>query len=641
MCGLVGFWNFNGRPAENETLARMLQEMRYRGPDDQGVWTEGPVGLGQCRLSILDLSPRGHQPFVTADGQGVLTYNGEVYNFRDLRRELESEGVRFASTSDTEVILYALHRWGPEKAIPRFNGMFALGYFDRRDQTLWLTRDRLGIKPLYWIRNSTSVLFSSEIKALLAHPEVDCRPDLQALCEQMLFKRLEGERTPFEKIQAVRPGTIVRICADRIQSSTYFDVALDFQVERILEAAHQDPAQWVREFESAFAQSVGIHLISDAPLAAMCSGGLDSSLMTAVAKELIPNLVVYVADVKGALSEGAKAHRVGKHLGIEVRQVDVDRELIFRLWPMSIWHNDQPTFHPHDMPFMAVAEASRRDGIKVLLTGEGSDEMFGGYPWQSDTYRMWRIRQLHLSLFPNIPLFRGLGRWIPPLAPLNLSRMEKSPFTHLAELEEPEKLIREAAATDGGRRLSRHAFLFQKLEPIRPLEDRAFLARCLDDLTSYLQTLLHRNDRMGMAASIEARVPFLENQMIDFAMHLPRRAKFHKGITKWVVKTAAEKRLPREIIHAPKLGFAVEQQVWPQAASMLLRPGVVPDLFGWDGKAKEVLLDRILEDPYLSLTVVGIELWARIFLRGESPQELGEKMLALHRNGTGIHAEVR
>ena len=625
MCGIAGYWNLGGEPAHEETLKRMLLRIRHRGPDDEGVWREGPVGLGHCRLSILDLSPRGHQPFLTADGQGVLTYSGEVYNFRELRAELECEGVRFMSATDTEVVLYALHRWGPEKAIPRFNGMFAFAYFDRRDSTLWLSRDRLGIKPLYVTQSGGRIVFGSEIKALLAHPDVPCLADMHVLSAHILNQRLEGEWTPFENIEALRPGSILKVSGRSAQEIIYFDILRDLDIDRLIEAAVRDPKQLLSEFETIFSESVKIHMVSDAPLAVMTSGGVDSSLVTAVAKGLKPDIVGYVADVKGAvISEGEKAHIVGRHLGVPIRQIDVDQEETLRLWPVTIWHNDLPTTHAQDMPMLMVARACRRDGVKVLLTGEGSDELFGGYPWQRGSYDTWRLRRLQARLIPNTALFRKVGRFWSQLNPLDLKLLAKSPFAHIAELEDADKILRHSCVVDGGQRLKRHEALFKKLERLPLLEDRAFLARCLDDLRSYLPILLSRNDKMGMAASIETRVPFIENQLIALAMRLPRRAKYHKGISKWIVKSFAEKRLPREIVHATKMGFAVAEAPWQRAAAHLLREGMVPDLLKWETQARPLLLERVVKEPGVAMSLVGVELWARIFLKGESPEALGE-----------------
>ena len=633
MCGIAGYWNRDGRPAREEILNRMIDRIRYRGPDDRGTWVQGAIGFGHCRLSILDLSPRGHQPFVTADGQGALTYNGEVYNFQQLRKELEADGIRFTSATDTEVVLYAMHHWGPEAAVPRFNGMFALAYADRRTQTVWLARDRVGIKPLYLARYGQQIAFASEIKALLAHPEIPCRPDLHSLSSFVTYQRFEGTWTAFEGIEDVPAGSLTKITTEALTRTTYFDVTRDIEVDRLLETSRRDPRQLVAEFETALTDSVRMHLISDAPLATMCSGGIDSSLITAVASRFKPGVVAYVANVAGAVSEGAKAELVGRHLGITVRRIDVDRDALLRLWPTAIWHGDQPNCHANDMPYILVVRACQADGIKVILTGEGSDELFGGYPWQVTAYRMWRQRRRHARWIPNQSLFRLAGRLHPNLAPINLQPLARDPFFRREQLDYGQELLRQACVTDGARRLRRHEALFSKLEPVRPVEDRAFLARAFEDWYGNLQAVLHRNDRISMAASVEARVPFLENRMMDLGMHFPRRMKYRHGQTKWVVKAMGEARLPRSIVHAPKIHFAVPMDTWRAAAS-LLRGGVASELFKWGAEETDAILQRACHTSTVIHNLVGVELWGQMFLRGEPPEALGETLMEVGQHAT-------
>ncbi len=234
MCGIAGYWHRDGRPADTAFLPAMLDRQRHRGPDDRGVWAAGPVALGADRLSILDLSPHGHQPFATPEQDSVLTYNGEVYNWRELRLELEREGVRFVSACDSEVVLHALHRWGPEAAVPRFNGMFALAWYDCRSGSLWLARDRSGIKPLYLADCGHTVVFGSEAKALFAHPAVPCRPDLHALTTNLYLSHLTGDWTPFEGVRRVPPGTMIRCRSEATERIVWFDLERDLDIERLL-----------------------------------------------------------------------------------------------------------------------------------------------------------------------------------------------------------------------------------------------------------------------------------------------------------------------------------------------------------------------------------------------------------------------
>ena len=275
MCGLVGFWNRNGGDADATLVRQMLDKIVHRGPDDAGVWTGDGVGLGLCRLSILDLSERGHQPFLTRNGEGVLVYNGEVYNFPELRTELEACGHLFVSESDTEVVLAALQEWGVEAAVPRFNGMFAFAYYERATHSLWLVRDRAGIKPLYYARSGSLLAFASEAKALFAHPGIPCRPDMHTLITQVIHQRLAGTWTPFENVVSVMPGSMIKFSDETQTTVTYFDLLHDLDPMRIVRQEKTGIDQLAGEFEEIFRASVTDHLVSDAPLAMMCSGGLD------------------------------------------------------------------------------------------------------------------------------------------------------------------------------------------------------------------------------------------------------------------------------------------------------------------------------------------------------------------------------
>ena len=394
MCGIAGAWSFDGEPASPEIMRAMLGRLLHRGPDDEGIWTEGPLGLGHRRLSILDPSPAGHQPFVTEDGEGILCQSGEIYNFPELRTLLEDEGVRFRSRSDAEVALHALHRWGPAIAVPRFNGMFALAYYDRRVRALYLTRDRAGIVPLYLARPAGAIVFASEIKALLVHPRVPARPDPLALATLAYHERLDGPWTPFAGVKGVVPGTILKITEHTTETITYFDLLRDLDVNRLRRDTEGSLDAAAARLEEHLSRSVEIHLRSDVPLATTCSGGIDSSLVTSLARERKADLVGYVADVEGVGGrERERAEKVCRHLDVELRPVPVRFEDCLRLWPLAVFHNDQPLYFANDIPYMMVARAARQDGFRVLLAGEGADELFGGYVWQASTHRMWRRRR--------------------------------------------------------------------------------------------------------------------------------------------------------------------------------------------------------------------------------------------------------
>ena len=611
MCGLVGILRRDGEKIDANRIDLMLAPMLHRGPDGRGCWAEDEVALGHLRLSILDLSERASQPIASAGGEAVLVYNGEVYNFRALRSELEREGAVFASSGDTEVVLQALLRWGPERAIPRFNGMFALAYFDRRSRELWLARDRFGIKPLYRAECGGELLFASEPQALLAHPGMTRRPDRLAIASHILRGRQDARLTFFEGVEAIEPGTWWRIGRSGAQQHRYYHVLDALDVPRLL-AARPDGA--VSRLEALLDQSVRLHLASDVPLATICSGGVDSSLVAACASRHHQDLRCYVADEPSHRGEGRFAQRVADHLGVQLTRVMMDRETQLRHWPEATWFEGHPLYARSSVALFVLARACRADGIKVLLNGEGSDELFGGYPTQAGAYREWRLRnRLVLLLDPFQQRRKRSFRRLRSDRFLGVSRLDALGTTGIAVI-------------DGDGELRRRA-LEEKLGPVRSAADRAFLVRCLDDLYFILDPLLRRHDRMAMAASIEMRVPFLENDLIDFAIHLPRRAKLHRGQSKWVVKQMAEKRLPADIVHARKRAFPMPGE-FDLGCEELLAGGAAAELLHWTQRTRQELIPMLRRRSNLRFALVGLELWGRIHLRGDKPDALVDELLA-------------
>ena len=617
MCGIAGVFRLDGAAADPVALDTMLDTIRHRGPDDRGVWSDGACALGHVRLSILDLSRRGHQPMLTDDGRGVLAYNGEVYNFPELRRDLENEGVVFHSTCDAEVVLEALHRWGPTEAVPRFNGMFAFAYYDRRDDTLWLARDRVGIKSLSLSEQDGALIFCSEMKGLLAHPDVPCHIDRDGLNLFLVYERQSRRSTVFEGVESLEPGTIRRIRGKATEVTRYFQIPQCVDVGRLGRQGGVSLSDGVRDVEAALVDSVRMHLASDAPLATMCSGGVDSSLVTALAVAERPDVTAYVADVGGPASEAAQAERVGRHLGVSVQRVPIDREEFLRLWPEATWHRDSPSLHPSDGPLLAVARKCHADGVKVLLTGEGSDEIFGGYIWYAKTYRLWRKARLR-SRFP-WPLRKPWSsRW---------RLWRKAPHSDVPVLGQHRlrRRLMLAMAPDvelGGVAIREH------LSEVEPPEDRAFLTHQLDDLCYHLGWILHRHDRIGMGASIEMRVPFLENRLINLGLHLPRRLKLRGRTCKWILKKVAERWLPRNVVYARKKGFPVSPDLY-RGATGLLADGVLPDLLRWTRDQTRRMAPLVDENTDIAYQLASAEVWARIFLRGDSPAQVAERLCAV------------
>jgi asparagine synthase (glutamine-hydrolysing) len=616
MCGIAGIWRRDGAAPNVQCLLAMLSAIEHRGPDDRGIWQHGSVLLGQQRLTILDLSPRSNQPMVTHDGLGVLVYNGEVYNYQSLRRELEREGVVFKTTGDTEVVLNALQKWGPQRSIPAFNGMFALAYFDLKENVLWLARDRLGIKPLAVYESDDQLIFASEAKALLAHRNVPRHVSMTAVTAWLLGRPPVPPRSFIDGVSGLEAGTWWRVSAKGIQRHRYFDAIGNIDLTRLNSARDKNPRNLVNDFREALRESVRLHLSSDVPVAAMCSGGVDSSLITAYAKDFLSGIETYVADVIDSESEAPQAHRVAKHLGVPIRSVPVTRERFLQLWPYCTWHSDGPIHRPSDPALLAVTQQCRSDGIKVLLTGEGADELFGGYQWQSDTFRLWY--RLHT------PWRKLYQRWI---RNTELLRLRYGPFAGMPSRRDPAFRRRLMIAVEPEIQ-SLPSRVMEQLQGVDPPEDRAFYAQCLYDLYDNLPTLLHRHDRMGMAASIEMRVPFIENKMLDLAFHLPRRAKLHHAIAKWVVKTAAAEVLPKDVVHATKKGFPMPAG-FSRGCERLLKSGILSEKMQWSSGTIEDVLSLAAQDGSFRFQVTGLEIWLRMFVGNEAPDQIGDRLQTL------------
>lgn len=611
MCGIAAIIGGDDAARCRDDVAAMLDAVSHRGPDGRAIWQGDGVTFGHCRLAILDTSVRAAQPILTADENGILVYNGEIYNAGALRDRLRADGCTFRSSGDTEVVLQALHHWGPEKAVPLFNGMFAFAYLDRRDGSVRLARDRLGIKPLVIARCDGALLIASEVKALNAHPAFGSSVRTGMIARWIGEPRAPAHLLLAEGVQEVPPGAIWRYADGEIRESRYFAIPEEVDPDRIVAARHARPSSLVDAFEALIEESAVAHMASDAPLATMCSGGVDSSLITAIARRATPGLVAYVADLEGT-GEADAAMKVGRHLGVEMRRITLEREAFLRLWPLAVHHADGPLFHASDMALMAVANAARADGFKVLLTGEGADELFGGYHWHATTRRRWLKLEGPRGLLQ--PPRRKHSRRI---------LLEQQPFAS----PWPDGGHHRMLIAFGGHPAARQRSLMRHLGAVRPASERALAAACLHDLDAHLRWLLHRHDRMGMAASIEMRVPFLENGLIDFALHLPAGARIRRGTQKWLVRTVAERHLPRSVVHASKKGFPVPPTYWAGCESVLVE-GHLEQILGWTREERDALMEDVARNGILAFHLVSLELWLGQRLDGQTPEAQSRRLLA-------------
>jgi len=624
VCGIVGAINTGPGTISNDEIEVMLDKVMPRGPDHRGVTVCRALGFGHSRLSILDLSARGNQPFMTPDGQGLLVYNGEVYNFRELRRELEGEGVQFQSGTDTEVVLHALHSWGALRAVPRFNGMFAFAYADFRTGTVWLARDRLGIKPLFTARTANRYLFASEQKALLAHPRVSTDIDVQSTLSLLLYERFNDTETPYRAVRNFPPGAIAQLSDGGLEIHTYFDVARDIDVSVIADTTRRF-SDTSRAVEGALIESVERHMISDAPLATLCSGGLDSGLVTAIAARQNPALVSYVADMEGMQGEEfRRASLVAKHVGAELRRVPIGQRDFLRALPHTIAANDQPLFFAQEVALFLIARQMHADGFKATLSGDGADELFGGYTWYADEYRRWSRLALRSRWLPDLSLMRRLARFVPAL---------RKPVLHqqIADYALTGHPIEYVATSfnmvpvGGMTRTLRQRELFDRLQRL-PLPERAFLARNFEDVYVHMRESLNAKDKVTMHHGIEGRVPFMENTLIQLGLNLPVAHKYHRGNRKAVIGHMASQWLPREVLNLPKIGFTAPPVMW-QNTLELLRDGHVARLLNWPRDQHDEIVRLLRPRRYYCFRLLGCELWLRLHHGEDSAEGLAEQLV--------------
>ncbi|QND62773.1 asparagine synthase (glutamine-hydrolyzing) [Mesorhizobium loti] len=619
MCGIAGVWRKRNPIAGGDLadVARMMQALLHRGPDDHASWNDGRLALGHRRLSIIDLSAAAREPMLTACGQGVLVYNGEVYNYRFLRDTLQAEGRVFRTVSDTEVVLEALHHWGPDKAIPLFDGMFSLAYFDARAGALWLARDRLGIKPMSVAETGDRILFASEDKAILACDGIARDVDAREITLRLAWQSRDSSFSLFQKIERLPPAGLWKISDAGIEKRCFWHVLDVLDAARIVDDRATD-AEHMATLEALVRDSVELHCIADTSLAAACSGGVDSGLVTTLAKRFRPEISAYVVDPRVGHSEADDAERTARHAGVPLHRVPVDKDRFLDLWPRTVWHLESDGWHASHVGLLALAEQCRTDGVKVLLTGEGADELFGGYGWQVASMRLWRQWS-----WPG-RLFRSRRR----LA-LRFERQRQAPFqTSIGASHGWDRNVVLRALSPELNFLQTR--IFDRLEPVASLCDRAFLGCCLQDMYSHLQDLLHRHDRLSMAASVELRVPFLENRLIDFAIHLPRRHKYRQKQGKWLLKRVAEKHIPPQNVQARKIGFEVSGS-FTAGTQGLLRGGLLRDAMKWSSSSVDDLIDLARRDQPSRLRLVGMELFLRLHVGGQTASQLSE----------ALHAAVR
>lgn len=581
MCGIAGILAVGA--ADREVLGRqvclMADTMIHRGPDGSGVWVDpsGRVALGQRRLAIIDLSPAGAQPMLSADGNIALTYNGEIYNHLDLRAELEAQGVRFRGTSDSETIVEACASWGVERTVRELNGIFAFVVWDLRDGTFWMARDRVGIKPLYWAKTSAGLLFGSELKAIAAHESFRGELDLDTLGTYFQFNYIPAPGTIYRGVRKLMPGALLRVPrGGEPCEQSYWDVYTVAE-QGLADCRSMTDAQAIEELDWLLRDSVKRQMISDVPLGALLSGGIDSSTITALMQAQSTGQVktFSIGFDESDHNEAPFAAAVANHLGTDHRELYVTPDDALRTIPfLSDWY-DEPFADSSQIPTYLVSKLAR-EHVTVALSGDGGDEIFAGYPRYARHARARRAvlsvpALARASLAATIrgvggPAWQQLLRLLPQRYQTKAGAATVVRFATALERADPRD-FHEALVSYWGEpsdmvpSARRTATQF-----MRPLPRQAMqyieTSQLIDIVTYMVDDILCKVDRASMAVSLETRVPILDHRVIEFAWQLPMEMKVRDDKMKWLLRQVLYRYVPPELIERPKKGFAIPMAAW-------------------------------------------------------------------------------
>lgn len=627
MCGVAGIVNRDGRPVERATVERMTDAIAHRGPDGEGQYVDGAVGLGNRRLAVIDLSPAGAQPMQNERGDVTITYNGEIYNFRELRAELESAGRRFRSRSDTEVVLQAYEEWGPA-FVERLNGMFAFAIWDAGARTLLLARDRYGVKPLYTTQIGDTFLFASEIKSFLVHPEFRVELSTRHLLEYFTFQNIFSDGTLFRGVTLLPPGhtLTVPLNGSAHELRRYWD--FDFAEKN----SGDSDAEYAEELDRLFHQAVERQLVSDVPVGAYLSGGMDSGSVTAVASSLLPHLSTFtggfdltsVSGMELGWDERQKAEAMSYIFKTEQYETVLKAGDMERCLPALTWHLEDPRVGQSYPNYYIARLASKF--VKVALSGSGGDELFAGYPW-----RYYRA-VVNDDLAQYVEKYYG--------------------FWHRLI---PNSVIREFFAPDvwSDVRDIRTMDIFRNvLPPHEPQTPEEYVNHSLYfEAKTFLHGLLLVDDKLSMAHGLETRVPFLDNDLVDFAQRLPVRLKLRDlehvveldentpgpktqryfeetRDGKLLLRQVMQRHIPPEVTVQVKQGFSGPDATWFRGESLdyvrrrVLDPNArmyeYLDVDTVRGLVEEHL-NGVRNRRLLIWSLLCFEQWCRTFLDGERP----------------------
>lgn len=580
MCGITGFWDFTKSQTNDELTAivtGMRDMMRHRGPDDSGEWVDQQAGiaLGFRRLAILDLSPKGHQPMLSADERYVAIFNGEVYNYAELRAELEAAGYEFRGTSDTEVMLAGILHWGLENAVTRFNGMFAIALWDRRERKFHLIRDRIGVKPLYYGWFGKTLMFGSELKSLTAHPAFKPEIDRQSLTLYLRYGYVPAPHSMYQDVKKLEPGMILTFNEGEVHAEgnkiRYWSARE--AVERGIQNPFQgDDREAVCELDALLKASVRDRMIADVPLGAFLSGGIDSSTIVAMmqAQSTRPVKTFTIGFEEGAYNEAEYAKEVASHLKTDHTELYVSPRDAMDVIPQLSFMFDEPLGDSSQIPTYLVSRLARQY-VTVSLSGDGGDELFGGYSRYLNSLNVWGLVR-HIPL----PMRQAAGAIFDQASRLRWNKITShgrlaTRFYHLAEIcktrSADELYWRFSSNWDQPRQVvvdGRELPAFHTASENSQLLPEFAQRMMYVDFNTYLpDDILVKLDRASMAASLEGRVPLLDDhRVVEFAWRLPLDMKIRSGKGKWILRQVLYQYVPQSMVERPKMGFGVPIDSW-------------------------------------------------------------------------------
>jgi asparagine synthase (glutamine-hydrolysing) len=606
MCGIAGIYDLRGRPIAASEVRAMNDVIRHRGPDDGGEYVEQALGLANRRLSIIDLSPAGHQPMANEDGSLLLVYNGELYNFQELVPLLEARGHRFHSKTDTEVVLHSYEEWGPD-CLTHFNGMFAFAIWDQRERRLFLARDRFGIKPLYYAQADGRFVFASEVKSLL-RAGVPRRVSPEALVEYFTFQNLLSDLTLFDGVRLLPPGHTLTVSEDGIKTERYWDLTFDPE-EGV------DDEEWSERIRGVFEEVVTRQLVSDVPVGSYLSGGMDSASIAAVASRNVPRLMTFtggfdLSSVDGlelVFDERADAELVASKFRTQHYEMVMHAGDMAWALPELVWHLEDLRVGMSYPNYYIAGLASKF--VKVALGGAGGDELFAGYPWRYEL-----VSELDDPTSFDTAYYDYWARLVP-------DGEKRSFFT-------PDVLVR---AGDH----SPFELFRQTMQPAAGLDP---LSKALYfEAKTFLHGLLVVEDKVSMAHSLEVRVPFLDNELVALAEKIPSRLKHGEGGGKKLLRDAMAPLLPANIVEKRKQGFSPPDQSWYRGPTMeyirevLLERRSLERGYFEPAYVKRVLHEHLegrVNHRLLIWSLLSFEWWNRLFMDGDAATALAERTRA-------------